>query len=115
MPHFVIDCSSDVLKLQNPTEVLQSVHEVAVATNLFDEADIKVRLNPFKEHYLVGGKQEPFIHVFANIMEGRTKEQKANLSEQITRKLSQFFPEISFIAINIRDFEKETYCNKSMI
>ncbi|WKB83007.1 5-carboxymethyl-2-hydroxymuconate Delta-isomerase [Cellulophaga lytica] len=115
MPHFVIDCSSDVLKLQNPTEVLQSVHAVAVATNLFDEADIKVRLNPFAEHYLVGGKQEPFIHVFANIMEGRSKAQKANLSEQITRKLSRFFPEISFIAINIRDFEKETYCNKSMI
>lgn len=54
MPHFVIDCSSDILKLQNPTEVLQAVHTVAVASNLFDEADIKVRLNPFKEHYFEG-------------------------------------------------------------
>ncbi|ADY29376.1 5-carboxymethyl-2-hydroxymuconate Delta-isomerase [Cellulophaga lytica] len=115
MPHFVIDCSSDILKLQNPAEVLQSIHAVAVASNLFDEADIKVRLNPFAEHYLVGGEQKPFIHVFANIMEGRTKEQKANLSKEITRKLSQLFPEIPFIAINIRDFEKETYYNKSMI
>ncbi|MGJ8732036.1 MAG: 5-carboxymethyl-2-hydroxymuconate Delta-isomerase [Cellulophaga sp.] len=115
MPHFVIDCSSDILKLQSPTEVLESIHTVAAASNLFDEADIKVRLNPFKKHYLVGGKQEPFIHVFANIMEGRTKEQKANLSKEITRKLYQLFPEVPFIAINIRDFEKETYCNKSMI
>lgn len=115
MPHFVIDCSSDILKLQNPTEVLQAVHTVAVASNLFDESDIKVRLNPFKEHYFIGGKQEPFIHVFANIMEGRTKGQKANLSKEVTLKLSRLFPEIPFIAINIRDFEKETYYNKSMI
>lgn len=48
-------------------------------------------------------------------MEGRTKGQKANLSKEITLKLSRLFPEIPFIAINIRDFEKETYYNKSMI
>ena len=115
MPHFVIDCSGNILTLQQPEKIIQEVHHSACNSELFDEADIKVRLNPFKEHYLVGGKQEDFIHVFANIMEGRTTEQKAKLSKAIVKTLKIMFPTIPFIAINIRDFEKATYCNKTMI
>lgn len=115
MPHFVIDCSKDILDLQNPNSVLSQVHNDANNSGLFDEADIKVRLNPFTDYYLVGGKETSFIHVFANIMEGRTTEQKANLSKQIVAGLKILFPNVPFIAINIRDFEKATYCNKSMI
>ena len=115
MPHFVIDCSKQILDLQEPNNILLAVHNAAVETNLFDEADIKVRLNPFEKNYLVGGKQDNFIHVFANIMQGRTTEQKANLSKQIVSVLKSMFPEISFIAINVNDFEKATYCNKNMI
>ena len=115
MPHFVIDCSENIFTLQKPEEIVQEVHKAAANTALFDEADIKVRLNPYKEHYLVGGKKEDFIHVFANIMEGRTTEQKANLSKQIVKLLKVLFPTIPFIAVNIRDFEKATYCNKTMI
>lgn len=115
MPHFVIDCSGNILNLQQPEKIILEVHQAAVKTKLFDEADIKVRLNPFKEHYLVGGKQDDFIHVFANIMEGRTTIQKADLSKRIVTKLKEMFPSVEFIAININDFEKATYCNKSMI
>jgi len=115
MPHFVIDCSQHILELQDPDTITQEVHQVANNTGLFDESDIKVRLNPFKEHYLVGGKKGDFIHVFANIMEGRTPTQKAILSKVIVTKLKSMFPEIPFIAINVNNFEKATYCNKSMV
>lgn len=115
MPHFVIDCSQDIITLQDPETILQVVHQTAVNSGLFSENDIKVRLNPFKEYYLVGGKEERFIHVFANIMQGRTSEQKAQLSQTIVKELKILFPNISFIAMNVRDFEKATYCNKNMI
>ena len=115
MPHFVIDCSENILNLNEPENTLLSVHKVAVNSGLFDEEDIKVRFNCFKEHYLVGGKKDDFIHVFANIMEGRTTEQKATLSKEIISQLKVVFPSVDFIAINIRDFEKATYCNKSMV
>ncbi|AEH00960.1 5-carboxymethyl-2-hydroxymuconate Delta-isomerase [Lacinutrix sp. 5H-3-7-4] len=115
MPHFVIDCSENILNLSTPENTLLKVHNAAVASGLFNEADIKVRLNPFKENYIVGGKKQPFIHVFANIMQGRTTEQKAKLSKNIVSVLKELFPNITFIAINIRDFEKATYCNKSMV
>lgn len=115
MPHFVIDCSKSILDLNSPENTLLTVHNAAVETKLFDEADIKVRLNPFADNYMVGGKKTDFIHVFANIIEGRTTEQKSELSKNIVTELKKLFPNIPFIAINIRDFEKATYCNKSMV
>ena len=115
MPHFVIDCSKNILDIQDSKIILQTVHSAAVKIGLFEEADIKVRLNPFDKDYLVGGKEVDFIHVFANVMEGRTTEQKANLSKQIVTQLKFLFPTVPFIAMNIRDFEKATYSNKDMI
>ncbi len=115
MPHFVIDCSQSITNIQNPKDILQATHEEANNTGLFDEADIKVRLNLFNKDYIVGGEEENFIHVFANIMEGRSQEQKANLSKQIVKRLKSMFPAIPFIAMNINDFEKATYCNKTMV
>ena len=115
MPHFVIDCSKDILERQEPNAVLLQIHNDVNNSGLFDETDIKVRLNPFMDNYLVGGKEMAFIHVFANIMEGRTTEQKANLSRQVITGLKTMFPNVPFIAINVRDFGKATYCNKSMI
>ena len=115
MPHFVIDCSESVLKIQKPRDILKAVHEEANSTGLFEEADIKVRLNPFSKDYLVGGEQGDFMHVFANIMEGRNQDQKAKLSMQIVRRLKSMFPGISFIAMNVNDFDRVTYCNKTMV
>lgn len=114
MPHFVIDCSENVLHGRSQQEILKVVHATADATALFETADIKVRLRPFEE-FSVGGGKSDFIHVFADIMEGRTTEQKAHLSKEIVSKLKAMFPEVPFIAMNVRDFEKATYCNRAML
>lgn len=114
MPHFIMDCSDSILKIYDEEYIIEQIHLVANATGLFDEDDIKVRLNPF-EKYSVGNKCEDFIHVFAHIMQGRTTEQKENLSQQVVTKLAVLFPETSNIAMNISDFEKATYCNRAML
>lgn len=114
MPHFVIDCSENITILESPDFIMQSVFDSAEATGLFNQKDIKVRVNPFK-HYLVGGTKDDFIHVFANIMEGRTTDQKRNLSDKIVGKLKSMFPDVPIISINVRDFEKATYSNKTMV
>ena len=114
MPHFVIDCSENITKLRTPKEIIQKVYDTAESTELFDHGDIKVRINPFI-HYNVGNTNNDFIHIFANIMEGRTVTQKKDLSNKIITELKSMFPEVPIISINIRDFEKATYCNKSMV
>ena len=82
MPHFVIDCSENIIKIKSPKEVIQKVYDTAKSTDLFDKGDIKVRINPYK-YYNVGNNEDDFIHIFANIMEGRSVSQKKNLSERI--------------------------------
>uniref|UniRef100_UPI00404B85D2 5-carboxymethyl-2-hydroxymuconate Delta-isomerase n=1 Tax=Gelidibacter sp. TaxID=2018083 RepID=UPI00404B85D2 len=112
MPHFVIDCSAQIIQLKSPESIMQKVYDAANSTGLFIPEEIKVRINPF-QYYTTGNTNDNFIHVFGNIMEGRATEQKANLSKQIVSELKTMFPEVPIISINIRDFEKATYRNKS--
>ncbi len=114
MPHFILDCSESILEKQKPRKVIEAVFETAFSTGLFDRDDIKVRLNPYK-YSLVQSEEADFIHVFGNIMEGRTEDQKAELSYAIVATLNTLFPEVPIISMNIRDFEMASYCNKSMI
>jgi len=114
MPHFVIDCSENIITMKTPEAIMQAVYDTAEATGLFAEGDIKVRINPFKYYKLGEGKND-FIHVFANIMQGRNTEQKSDLSKKIVAALNTIFPSVPIISVNITDFEKATYCNKSMV
>ena len=114
MPHFVIDCSENIIKIKTPDDIIQKVYDTAESTDLFDKGDIKVRINPFLL-YNIGNTKDDFIHIFAYIMEGRSVSQKKNLSERIIAELKFMFPDVPVISINIRDFEKATYCNKSMV
>jgi len=114
MPHFIIDCSENIIEQKSPEEIMQAVYDVAEATGLFAVNDIKVRLHPYQYFNLGKGKRD-FIHIFGNIMEGRSTEQKENLSREIIERLNEIFPDVSILSINIREFEKATYSNKTLI
>ena len=114
MPHFTIDCSEKIIAIKDPEEIMQAVYDTADATGLFAKNDIKVRIKPYK-YYKLGETKKDFLHIFGNVMEGRSTEQKANLSRKIIERLNQMLPDISILSINIREFEMATYCNKSLI
>ena len=114
MPHFIIDCSENVIQQKSPDEIMQAVYDIAERTGLFAENDIKVRLRPY-QYFKLGKDKKDFIHVFGYIMEGRSTEQKANLSRKIIERLNEMFPDLSILSINIREFEKATYSNKALI
>ena len=114
MPHFIIDCSENILKSHSQDEIIKQVQISAISTKLFHKNDLKVRVNSF-EKYSTGDKKEDFIHVFANIMEGRSIEQKANLSKTIVKDLALMFPSVPNIGTNVIEFERATYFNKNML
>lgn len=114
MPHFIIDCSQDILLQRTPDELMDAVYEAADATGLFAPNDIKVRLLPY-QYYRLGAGKKDFLHVFGYIMQGRSTDQKASLSKQISIRLSELLPDISFLSVNISDFEAATYSNKALI
>jgi 5-carboxymethyl-2-hydroxymuconate isomerase len=114
MPHFIIDCSESIIQQKSPDEIMQAVYDVAEASGLFAANDIKVRLRPY-QYFKLGENKKDFIHIFGNIMEGRSTEQKANLSRKIIKQLNKMFPDVSILSINIREFEKATYSNKALL
>jgi 5-carboxymethyl-2-hydroxymuconate isomerase len=114
MPHFVIDCSENILRETTPDKIMTLVYDTANASGLFASNDIKVRLQPFR-YYKLGENKKGFLHIFAHIMEGRSVEQKEELSRKIITNLKDILPDIAFLSINIYDFELATYSNKSLI
>jgi len=114
MPHFIIDCSENVIRMRSADEIMQEVFDAALSTDLFIASEIKVRINPFA-YYNNGNSLDDFIHVFGYIMEGRNTDQKSKLSKAIVTKLNEILPEVPVISINIKDFEKASYFNKTMI
>ncbi len=114
MPHFILDCSEHIIQLKSPEEIIQEVFNAVNSTGLFAEEDIKVRINPFK-YYIIGTTKDDFIHIFGNIREGRTNEQKAELSKNIVSCLKLMFPDVPVLSIDLREFEKNSYIRKSMV
>ncbi|WP_433900630.1 5-carboxymethyl-2-hydroxymuconate Delta-isomerase [Sphingobacterium puteale] len=114
MPHFIIDCSQEILRCIAPDQLLDAVYETADAAGIFAVNDIKVRIQSY-QHYRLGNNKTSFLHVFGYIMEGRTTEQKANLSKTITARLKKLVPSASFLSVSIGEFEAATYCNSSLI
>ncbi len=114
MPHFIMDCSENVLESFDEEFIIEQIFLVAEATDLFAEKDIKVRINAFSK-FSVGNTREDFIHVFASILQGRSSEQKAMLSRNVVAKLAELFPDVANIAMNVSEFEKATYCNREML
>ena len=114
MAHFIIDCSAAIIQQKTPGEIMDAVYETAEATGLFAQDDIKVRIKPY-QYYRLGKTKKNFIHIFGNIMEGRSTEKKADLSKKTIERPKQLFSDVSILSVNIREFEMSTYSNKSLI
>ncbi|MFO7979123.1 MAG: 5-carboxymethyl-2-hydroxymuconate Delta-isomerase [Bacteroidales bacterium] len=116
MPHFVVDCSENVLNHKPSPEIMQAIYDVAVSSGLFATAGvggIKVRINPFKDFVVVDSNND-FVHVVAHILEGRTPEQKKSLSAGVVERLKALLPEVTHISMHIQDIEKAGFCNQTM-
>jgi 5-carboxymethyl-2-hydroxymuconate isomerase len=114
MPHFLIDCSESIFILHSEDEIIEHVHSAAKSTELFNKNDIKVRVNAYNK-YSTGNKIEDFIHVFSHIMEGRSNQQKSDLSRKIVKELISLFPSVPNIGANVIEFENTNYFNRNML
>ncbi|WP_420400473.1 5-carboxymethyl-2-hydroxymuconate Delta-isomerase [Flagellimonas sp.] len=113
MPHLVIECSERILKRKAPDQVIQTVYNTVISTDGFSN-NVMVRIIPFK-HFITMGSNDDFIYICAHILEGRTTEQKKELSTKVITQLKEMFPELSKISMTFREFDKATFTNNSMV
>lgn len=93
---------------------MQTVYDEAMATGLFAQSVVKVRVLPFTE-YLVDGEASEFLHIYAHIMQGRTEYQKKDLADRIMRSLKLKLPDTPVLSINIDEFNKGSYSNRDLV
>lgn len=108
MPHFIIECNSDTLKLVEKKHLVQKVFDTALHSKLFSRDNIKSRLRVYEES-LVAGENHDFIHVWGFIREGRTNEQKRALSESIVKAVKELYQDIFLVSCDIQELDEVSY------
>jgi 5-carboxymethyl-2-hydroxymuconate isomerase len=114
MPHCVIECPASLGDLVDLDVLLKAVHDAAEATGLFSLGDVKARLL-LSEHFLVGGKKDPFVHVISHILAGRTAEQKKLLSAAVAVSICELLPNVEMISVEVRDIDRAAYSNRQSL
>lgn len=113
MPHLIVECSEHILENCNPDQLIENIYQTVTSIESF-ENNVMVRIVPYK-YYTTLGTKDDFIYIFANILEGRTLENKKTFSKNVVTLLTEMFPEVRKISINIREFERATFVNNSML
>jgi 5-carboxymethyl-2-hydroxymuconate isomerase len=108
MPHLVIEYSIDGHERFDMTELMRALHAAAASTGVVQAPDIKIRAISYDD-YLVAGIRDAFCHVSVFLLEGRTPEQKLNLSESLRTSLSKMLPRTKSLSVDIRDMDPSAY------
>ena len=68
MPHFIIDCSKQIIELKSPEDIMRKVYDAADLTRLFLPEEIKVRINPFQYYNMV------LLHLLGHLVKGNIEK-----------------------------------------
>ena len=108
MPHIIIEYSSSLATTNEIPPILQAVHRAVVATELFQPSHIKIRALAV-EQFLIGGKDQTFIHGQLRIKSGRSTAQKKRLSEQVLQALCEQSWQPDVVTVEVLDMDNDSY------
>jgi len=112
MPHAIIEYSDNLNPAVQDQQLLALVHQTLIESGLLAPENLKTRLWPvaqFKVGLMNAADQPSFMHVKIYLLEGRTMQQKQDLSDVLLAAISKTMPQISQLTVDIREMVKETY------
>jgi 5-carboxymethyl-2-hydroxymuconate isomerase len=108
MPHLIIEYSEDVAEMVDIGDIVDAAHDGAMASELFPEYDIKTRATGYC-HHRTGQSRDSFVHVALHLLDGRSDEQKAMLSDAVLGRLAPLLPEVASVGVEIVDMHRASY------
>jgi 5-carboxymethyl-2-hydroxymuconate isomerase len=108
MPHLIIEYSGGLDERENISELMQTVYDAAVAADVMEPADIKIRAIPHF-HYKLHDSQDSFVHTTCRLLAGRTPEQKVKLAELLRENMAELLPDVYSISVEIVDMDPVPY------
>lgn len=110
MPHLILEYTKNLDAEIKSKQLLEKAHAVMLNSGLFNPEAVKSRTRCLEEHLLgTQGEDTSFIHISVALLEGRTVEQKKELSKAITTCIKNEFAELGSVSVEIRDMEKASY------
>ncbi len=112
MPHCIIEHSDDVLKSVTQRQLIDSVLTGTKKSELFELDHIKLRTQSY-EYYQKGEvEQDGFIHISLRILQGRTIQQRKDLSEKVLSEIENLALQNITITVEIIEMETSSYSKK---
>ncbi|MBD3609786.1 MAG: 5-carboxymethyl-2-hydroxymuconate Delta-isomerase [Gammaproteobacteria bacterium] len=108
MPHIIIEYSEDLVPDSEIEILVDSLHQTAIDSGLFEAANVKTRAIPVK-HYRIANGEGGFIHLQCRIHVGRNDEQKKSLSHSLLDVMKQRSLNVEIITVEVVDMDKGTY------
>ncbi|MDN3608385.1 5-carboxymethyl-2-hydroxymuconate Delta-isomerase [Vibrio ostreicida] len=110
MPNLVMEYSNSVDERVNVSSLLEDLHQVTLQCGLFEAKSVKSRALRC-HNWLIGeeGDSGDFIHISVELLEGRTSEQKRELSRQLMDVLQRQAVYVYSLTVNIRDMDRECF------
>ncbi|MBQ4838376.1 5-carboxymethyl-2-hydroxymuconate Delta-isomerase [Pseudoalteromonas luteoviolacea] len=106
MPHIIIEHSASLDT--DFSQLLKSIHQSTIDTNLFDASTIKTRRVAFPQCLLGDGKTD-FVHVQVHLLAGRTQTQKQHLSESLLNTLRTLLSDSVSLSVHPYDLDPAIY------
>ncbi|KFZ38651.1 hypothetical protein HR45_04295 [Shewanella mangrovi] len=112
MPHVIIEYSTNVAAEIDISQLVETAHEAAIATDLFNPDAVKSRAYSCADYVLGTGKINSFIHICVRIMPGRTEAQKQLLTNTVFEAVNALAPQVGGLSVETCDLHKESYRKK---
>ena len=87
MPHIIVEHSLDLVDPLKANGLLDTIFVAVESTGLFNLENIKVRLHPVDD-YKLGLASSGFIHVTCRIHQGKTEQQKQQLTQSVLNAIA---------------------------
>jgi 5-carboxymethyl-2-hydroxymuconate isomerase len=107
MPHIIIEYAQNLDSHQDVNVLVKAVHEGAVRSDLFEPEAIKIRAIAYP-HYLVAGEVKDFIHLRAQILSGRSEQQKKHLSQCLLESIEAVVA-LPSLTVEVIDMDRFSY------
>lgn len=108
MPHLIIEYAETTVTDIQVDTMMEAVYQAAVDSGLFEEANIKTRAIPLRYHHL-GRDGGGFIHVQCRIHQGRSEQQRRDLSQAVLAALQEIPLAVKVITVEVVEMERATY------
>lgn len=114
MPHALLEYSSNLSDAIREKQLTKTVHNTMITSGLFEAKNIKTRSHMTDDFYVgTDMGNGSFLHIGISILEGRSTEQKQQLSESLMNAVQPLLPQANSITIEIRDMDKISYRKSS--